>query len=223
MDIIEGLKSRRSIRAYKKDPVSKDTIRKILDAAIRSPSGMNTQPWEFVVAAGSVLNAVREECGKLFNEGTFPTNDMLRKPFEGVYRQRQVDLAIEIFKLMDIAREDKEKRKQWMSRGFRFFDAPCHIVVCADKSMEYHLDMLGIGAILQSICLAALEYGLATCIADQGIMYDHVWRKHCNIADSRRLVAGIAMGYPDWDFPANKLVTSREPVDNMTTWFGFDK
>lgn len=222
MDVIEALKTRRSVRAYKKDPVAKDTVHKILEAAIRTPSGMNTQPWEFVVVAGKALNQVREECGRLFNEGAFPTNDMLRKPFEGVYRQRQVALAMEIFKLMDIAREDKEKRKQWMSRGFRFFDAPCHIAICSDKSMEYHLDMLGIGAMCQSICLAALEYGLATCIADQGIMYDQVWKKYANIPESKRLIAGIAIGYPDWDFPANKLVTSREPVDKITTWLGFE-
>jgi len=80
--------------------------------------------------------------------------------------------------------------------------------------------MLGIGALCQSICLAALEYGLATCIADQGIMYDQVWRKHAGIPDTRRLVAGITIGYPDPDFPANKLVSAREPVESLVTWLG---
>ncbi len=130
----------------------------ILEAAIRTPSGMNTQPWEFVVAAGSVLDQIRDECGRLFDSASFPTNDMLRKPYEGVYRQRQVDLAMQIFQLMGIERDDKEARKKWMSRGFRMFDAPCEIVICADKEMEFHLDMLGIGAICQSICLAAVNY-----------------------------------------------------------------
>ncbi|MDD5311617.1 MAG: nitroreductase [Dehalococcoidia bacterium] len=222
MDIIEALKTRRSIRGFKQDPVSRETIHKILEAAIRTPSGMNTQPWEFVVAGGKVLDRIREECGKLFNQGVIPTNDMLRKPFEGVYRQRQVDLAMQIFSLMGIAREDREARKQWMLRGFRFFDAPCQIVICAEKEMQYHLDMLALGAICQSICLAALGYGLGTCIADQGIMYDHVWRQYAAIPESKRLVAGIAVGYPDNSFPANRLVTGREPVGNITTWLGFD-
>jgi nitroreductase len=221
MDIIEALKSRKSIRGFKKDPVAKATIQAILEAAVRTPSGMNTQPWEFVVASGSALDQIRDECGRLFDAASFPTNDMLRKPYEGVYRQRQVDLAMEIFRLMGIAREDKEARKKWMSRGFRLFDAPCEVVICADREMDFHLDMLGIGAMCQSVCLAALEYGLGTCIADQGIMYDQVWRKYVNIPDSKRLIAGISMGYPDQDFPANKLVTPREPVDKITTWLGF--
>ncbi|MGA2367405.1 MAG: nitroreductase [Dehalococcoidia bacterium] len=221
MDVIEALKSRKSIRGFKKDPVPKATIQAILEAAIRTPSGMNTQPWEFVVASGNALDQIREECSRLFDSASFPTNDMLRKPYEGVYRQRQVDLAMEIFRLMGIAREDKEARKKWMSRGFRLFDAPCEIVICAGMEMEFHLDMLGIGALCQSICLAALEYGLGTCIADQGIMYDQVWRKYASIPDSKRLIAGISLGYPDPDFPANKLVTPREPVDKITTWLGF--
>ncbi|MGD0854304.1 MAG: nitroreductase [Dehalococcoidia bacterium] len=221
MDVIEAIKTRKSIRGFKKDPVSKETIHKILEAAIRTPSGMNTQPWEFVVAGGKDLDLIREECSRLFNEGAFPTNDMLRQPFEGVFKKRQVDLAVELFKLMGIAREDKEARKQWMLRGFRFFDAPCQIIICADKELKYHLDMLGVGALCQTICLAALEYGLGTCIADQGIMYDQVWRKYANIPESKRLIAGISIGYPDLDFPANKLVSSREPVDSITTWLGY--
>ncbi|MCX5996117.1 MAG: nitroreductase [Chloroflexi bacterium] len=221
MNVIEALNSRRSTRGFKKDPVPRDFIHKILEAAVRTPSGMNTQPWEFVVASGKVLDEIREECSKLFNEGSFPTNDMLRKPYEGIYRQRQVDLAMEIFKIIGISREDKEARKKWMLRGFRFFDSPCQIVICAEKEMQYHLDMLGIGAMCQSICLAALDFGLGTCIADQGIMYDQVWRKHAGIPETKRLIAGITIGYPDEGFAVNKMITPREPVDKITTWLGF--
>jgi len=221
LDIIDAINNRRSIRAFKKDPVPKEVINKVLEAAVRAPSGMNTQPWEFVVASGKVLDEIREECNKLFNEQAFPTNDMLRKPYEGVYRQRQVELAMEIFKIIGIKREDREARNKWMLRGFRFFDSPCQIVICADKEMQYHLDMLGIGALCQTIALAALEYGLGTCIADQGIMYDHVWRKYANIPESKRLVAGITIGYPDPGFPVNAMVTPRETVDKITTWLGY--
>jgi len=221
LDVIDAINKRRSIRGFKKDTVPKEVIHKVLEAAVRAPSNINTQPWEFVVASGEVLDEIREECSKLFNEQAFPTNDMLRKPYEGVYRQRQVDLAVEIFKIIGINREDKAARTKWMLRGFRFFDSPCQIVICAEKEMQYHLDMLGIGALCQTICLAALEYGLATCIADQGIMYDHVWRKYAKIPDTKRLVAGITIGYPDPVVPVNAMVTPREPVDEITTWLGY--
>lgn len=221
MDITEAIVTRRSIRGFKKDPVPREILQKILEVAVRAPSGMNTQPWEFIVAGGDALDKIREENTRLFNEGAIPTNDMTPRPFEGIYRQRQVNLAIELFKLMGIAREDKEARHKWMLRGFRFFDSPCEIVICAGKNMDRHIDMIGIGAICQTICLAALEYGLATCIADQGIMYDQVWRRYAGVPESKRVVAGITIGYPDWEFPANKLVSAREPVDNLVTWLGY--
>ena len=55
MNVIEALNSRTSIRAFKSDPVSRETIFKIMEAAIRSPSWANTQPWEIYVAAGEAL------------------------------------------------------------------------------------------------------------------------------------------------------------------------
>jgi nitroreductase len=82
--------------------------------------------------------------------------------------------------------------------------------------------MIGMGTVCQSICLAALEYGLGTCIADQGIWYDQVWRKYADIPENKVLVEGISIGYPDENFPANKLISMREPVDAITIWLGFD-
>jgi nitroreductase len=52
------------------------------------------------------------------------------------------------------------------------------------------------------------------------VLFRSVWRKYANIPDDKRLVAGITIGYPDLDFPANKLVSAREPVDNLVTWLG---
>jgi nitroreductase len=222
MDVIGALKARKRIRGFKPDPVPKEILKNILDAAVRAPSGLNTQPWEFVVAGGDVLNRIRGEITQLFNEGAFPTYEFLRKPFEGIYRQRQVELGMELYRLMGITREDKEKRKQWTLHGLRFFEAPCQIVIYTDRDLQFPLDMIGVGSLCQSICLAALEHGLGTCIADQGIWYEKVWRKHAGIPETKRLIEGIAIGYPDPDHPANKLVTSREAVDNLTTWLGFE-
>jgi nitroreductase len=48
MHIIEAMNVRKSIRGFKPDPVDQNTITKILEAAVRAPSAMNTQPWEFL-------------------------------------------------------------------------------------------------------------------------------------------------------------------------------
>lgn len=221
MDIIEAIRLRKSIRGYKPDPVPKEILREIMDIAIRTPSTLNTQPWEITVVSGEVLDNIRWGNIEMLNSGATPEPETTSKPFEGKYRQRQVELAIQIFNLMGIAREDKVKRAEWTQRGFRFFDAPVAFILSMDKSLdESALNLLDIGALIQTICLAALNYGLGTCINDQSIMFPEVVKRFTDIPQSKRLVICIAIGYPDWDFPANKLESKREPVDNIATWCG---
>ena len=220
MDIVEAIRSRKSIRGFRPDPVPKEVLRDILDIATRAPSAMNTQPWEITVVAGEVLDKIREGSVKGLVSGATPYGGSEGRPYEGVYRQRQVDLAIQIFQLMGIAREDREKRAEWMQRGLRFFDAPAGIILSVDSSLDQRTALIDIGIITQTICLAALDYGLGTCIHDQGIMFPDVVRAAAGISESKRLTMCIAIGYPDWDFPANKLESKREPVDGVTAWHG---
>jgi len=190
MDIIEAIKTRKSIRAFKPDPVSKKILWEILEVAGRAPSSLNSQPWEFTVIAGDALNNVKQDLVAKVNKGEpiQPDHSVVGWPSDSVYRKRQVELAIKLFSLMGIQREDKEKRAQWMERGF----------------------------------LAALHHGLCTCIEDQGVMYPDVVRKFAGIPESKRIIISIAIGYPNWDFPANKLESPRESVENNTTWIGFE-
>ena len=224
MDVIEAVKKRKSIRGYKPDPVSKQILEQLLELAIRAPSAMNTQPWEFTVLTGDVLENVRRSNVDLLRSGVPPNPEhvVTAWPKESIYRERQVDLAKQLFRLMDIPREDKEKRAKWLERGFRYFDAPAAIILSTDRCLSESGPLLDIGAAIQTICLAALHYGLGTCVEDQGTMYPEVLRKYGHIPDSKRIIAAIAIGYPDWDFPANKVETARESIKNVSTWLGFD-
>ncbi len=222
MDVIEAIRTRKSIRGYKPDPVPKEILREILEIATRSPSTMNTQPWEITVLAGEALDNIRKANIEMLTSGNLPNPDIQMKPYEGTYRQRQVDLAVQIFQLMGIAREDREKRDAWTARGFRFFDAPAAIILSVDNSLDPSRPLSDIGTIAQTICLAAVNYGLGTCINGQGIMFPDVVRRFTGMPESKLMILCIAIGYPDWEFPANKLETKREPIENNTTWHGFD-
>jgi len=224
MDVIEAVKKRKSIRGYKPSPVPKWVLEQILELASHAPSAMNTQPWEFTVLTGDVLENVKQSNVELFKSGAPPNPEhvVVSWPRESIYRQRQVNLAKQLFQLMDIPREDKEKRAKWLERGFRYFDAPAVIIMSTDRCLSESGPLLDIGAVIQTICLTALHFGLGTCIEDQGTMYPEVLRKYAHIPESKRIIMAIAIGYPDWDFPANKLETEREPIENITTWLGFD-
>lgn len=222
MDIIETLRSRKSIRGYKPDPVPKEILKEILEIASRSPSAKNAQPWEITVVAGEVLEQIKRGNLEMLASGAIPNPDVPYKDFHGVYKGRQVALAIQLFELMGIDRKDRDKRAAWNQRGLRFFDAPAAIILTVDTSLDKSATQFDLGIITHAICLAALNYGLGTCINGQAIMYPEVVRKFTGIPKSKRITMSIAIGYPDWDFPANKLESKREPVESITSWYGFD-
>ncbi|NPU85965.1 MAG: nitroreductase [Syntrophaceae bacterium] len=220
MNISEAIRKRKSIREFKPDPVPRDILREILETAGRAPSAMNTQPWKFLVVTGDALERIKKENVEKLRAGEIPKEEhpVVGWSPDSVYRKRQVALAMQLFERMGIRREDKEERARWLERGFRFFDAPAAIILLTDRALLEGTCILDVGAVMQSICLAALEHGLGTCIEDQGVMYPDVVRKHGRIPDSDRIVIAIAIGYPNPDFPANRLESPREPVDSITVW-----
>jgi nitroreductase len=154
-------------------------------------------------------------------EGTPFSPDIPLEVYDGIYRQRQVSLAIKLFELLDIKREDKKKRLEWTQKGYRFFDAPAAIIISTGKKLENTWALFDAGCMAQTICLVALKFGLGTCIEVQGISYTDVIRKHASIDQSQQILMGIAIGYPDETYPANSLVTPREKLDSVSSWIGF--
>ncbi len=224
MNIIEAIRTRKSIRDFTADPVPQHILKKIIKVAVRAPSAENSQPWEFTIVAGDILDTIRKTNIEKLKSRALPHPDLAAEglPRDSVYRRRQIEIAKQLFGLMDIPREDLEKRDRWMELGFRYFNAPAAIIISVDRSLSYPRPIFDIGSATQNICLAALNYGLGTCIANQGITYPEVLHEFAKIPESKRIVISIAIGYPNWDFPANKVVSERESIENITTWVGFD-
>ena len=217
MDIIEAISLRKSIRGYKPDPVTKDIIKEILEIATRAPSAMNTQPWDITVMAGEALDKIKQANVERFDSGEAPPSYTNGRGFTGKYREHQITLGIQLFQLMGIAREDTEKRTEWMRKGFRFWDAPAVIILSTDESLTDRA-YFDIGALAQTVTLTALRYGLGTCIQMVGIIYPDIIRKFTGIPESKRISLCLTIGYPDWDFPANSVHSEREPIENIVTW-----
>jgi nitroreductase len=56
LDILETIKSRRSIRKFSSAPVPEDLVERVLDAGRWAPSGLNNQPWRFAVIRDGAIN-----------------------------------------------------------------------------------------------------------------------------------------------------------------------
>jgi len=223
VDIIKTIKERKSIRGYLPKPVPVEIVREILDISRRAPSALNTQPWEITAVAGEALEKIRQENVKLLGAQA-PAEE--HSDYPAFYKPRSRELGIELFRLMRIQREDQEARTQWVQRGFRFFDAPVGIVISVDKSLLEGgawatWAIYDCGALAQTICLVAMEYGLGTCIEAAAVAYRDVIRKHTGISKDKEVVIGISLGYPDPNFPANANYSKRVPFDEVVSLRGF--
>ena len=219
----EVVLGRRSIRGYKPAPVPKAVIREVIEIAMRAPSSLNTQPWNFYVVAGAPLDRIRAGNTERTLAGV-PSSREFRShgDYGGAHRERQIGVAKQLFGAMGIERHDQEKRQDWVLRGFRQFDAPVSIVVTYDRSIHGgDIGPFDCGAVANALVNAAWSRGLGCVINSQGIMQSPVVREHAGIPDDQVIMICIAMGYPDDSFAANAVVSQRKSVDEAAVFVGF--
>ncbi|HEY5646832.1 MAG TPA: nitroreductase [Pseudomonadales bacterium] len=220
-DVVIG---RRSIRGFKPVPVPKELIREVIELAMRAPSSLNTQPWNFYAVSGEPLDRIRKGNTER-NLAGMPDSREFRGhgAYKGVHRERQKEIAGQLFEAMGIAWEDKAGRQDWVLRGFRQFDAPVSIVVTFDRSIHGgDIGPFDCGAVTNALVNAAWSRGLGCVINSQGIMQSPVVREHAGIPEDQVIMICVAMGFPDDDFPANAVVSKRKSVDEAAVFVGFD-
>ena len=216
--------ARGSIRGYKTDPIPRETLEEIIHIAKQAPSSMNTQPWHFHVLTGEPLERIRKGNTEKMMAGSSVDREIkLNHGYEGPHRERQVEIAVQLFEAMGIARDDKARRMDWVMRGFRQFDAPVSIVITVDKALAddtiAHFDC---GAATYGLVLAAWSKGIGSVINGQGIMQSSVVRENANIPEDQVIMTCVAMGYPDESFVANDVKSRRSPNDKVASFIGFD-
>ena len=221
-DVVLG---RRSARGFKREPVPKALIREVIEMAMRAPSSLNTQPWNFYVVSGAPLDRIRAGNTER-NLAGVPDSREFRGhgAYAGEHRERQIEIAKQLFGAMGIAREDKVGRQDWVLRGFRQFDAPISVVVTYDRSIHGgDIAPFDCGAVTNALVNAAWSRGLGCVINSQGIMQSPVVREHAGIPEDQVIMICVAMGFPDDSFPANAVVSQRKSVDDAAVFVGFDE
>jgi nitroreductase len=224
MDYEDIAQDRRSIRGYKTDPIPREVLEEIIHIAKHAPSSMNTQPWHFHVLTGEPLERIRKGNTEKMMAGSSVDREIkLNHGYEGPHRERQIEIAVQLFEAMGIARDDKERRMDWVMRGFRQFDAPVSIVITVDKALaEDTIAHFDCGAATYGLVLAAWSKGIGSVINGQGIMQSSVVRENANIPEDQVIMTCVAMGYPDDSFVANDVKSRRSPNDKVASFIGFD-
>lgn len=219
MTIEDAIRGRKSTRAFLKKPVPRELIARILETAGRSPSGSNIQPWKVWVLDGEAREQLVRDLLERYDtsgEGKreynyYPVN--WREP----YLARRRACGWGLYSTMGITREDKKGMHAQRRQNYEFFGAPVGLMFSIDRDMEIG-SWLDCGMFLQSIMVAARQFGLETCPQAAFCSFHEVIQKRIGIPQSEMLVCGMALGYPDTSAKVNTFTTEREPLETYVRW-----
>jgi nitroreductase len=222
MNVIDVMKSRFTCRAFTAEPVQRDMILKIMEAAIKAPSWGNTQPWEIFVASGDSAERLRKAYSDRFANDVPVKPDIARplpKDWPAALKERYEQLRNDRADFLGLERDNHKDMNSLMARNFSFFDAPSVIFLCMDRTLT-PWSLFDLGSISQSIMLAACEYGLGTAVAVQLASYPDLLRQELEIPESLAVCIGIAIGHIDTSSPQNVFRSTRRPIGEVLRFRG---
>ena len=222
MLVDDALLARKSVRAFRSDPVPRALLEEVLAMASRAPSGTNVQPWKVHVVGGEVRARLEREV--LAHRETRPSDDRAEFPRTSKrkepYVSRMRKLGKDMYTLVGVPKGDERASWNQWGRNYKFFDAPVGLIFTIDKELDC-MAYVDLGIFLQSLMLAAKARGLDTCAQGAWNNYWSVTRRVLDVPDDQYIVCGISLGYADDGAAVNALVSEREPVSSFATFHGF--
>lgn len=220
MNVITALQKRKSVRAFLDKEVEEDKINAILTAARHAPSGTNTQPWQVAVVSGDTKLKLQAEIESKFRRGDKAEPDYRYYPEKWLepYKSRRLACGLQMYSTLKVEREDKQRRLDLWAANYRAFDAPVMLLFFMHGCMQRG-SFIDYGMFLQSLMLAAVEQGLASCPQASLADYPELIKTTLNYPPDSILLCGLSLGYEDKQALINFYRTPREEVSTFTRYF----
>ncbi len=224
MSVSEAVETRMSCRAFLPKQVPHAMVRELLEKARRAPSGGNLQPWRVYVlggaALGDFLTVVRGKREQL-PEGEGTEYPIYPPKLDDPYRARRYQCGEDLYKTIDIARDNRAGRLSQWGRNFDLFGAPLAMFFAIGRSMGA-AQWSDLGMFIQTLMLLARESGLHTCAQESWAMWHRTVSEFFHFPEDLMLFCGLCLGYRDETAPINTLRTQRAALDEFATFRGFD-
>ena len=220
MRVEQALRNRKSCRAFLDCPVDPKIIRSIIVRAARAPSNGNLQPWQIYVLTGNALASLKQAARQHLDDQTplpTPEYQVYPKPLKDVYDQRRQAIGEDLYRVLGIAREDKQKRRGQFAKNAQMFHAPVGLFAYIDRSLSYG-QWMDLGMYLQSVMLLCEEHGLATCAQGYWTFFHETVRQATGAPDIYMLACGLAIGFEDQSAPINGVQSARVAIDDFAVF-----
>jgi nitroreductase len=218
MELLEGIRTRKTFRGFTAEKVSKEIIQEILLDGHMAPSASNMQPWNFHVLTGTPLSELCDNIEDFHKNKKVLYNLAKDRKIPEKYMQRRNKLFKELRPVISALGD--ENRQFIESGSIRFYDAPILIFITTDRDLPEN-KLMDIGMAAENIMLSAHARGLATCAIAYTLLYSEPIKNCLNLTDNTETVLSISLGYPDNSFPINTFRSSREDLNSVIFWQGF--
>lgn len=223
MSVTEAVATRRSVRRFLPDPVSREVLERVLGKAQQSPSGGNVQPWNAQVITGEPLLRLNAAVAEVIPQGRAahsPEYAIYPAELAGAYETRRYGVGEAMYAALRIGREDKRGRLAQFMDNFRGFGAPVLMLVHTPRYMGPP-QWSDIGMWLQTVMLLLREEGLDSCAQEAWAVYQKQVRACIAIPEDHVFFCGMAIGWRDRDAAVNKFVVPRAPISEVIGFEGF--
>ncbi|MFZ9038897.1 MAG: nitroreductase [Gammaproteobacteria bacterium] len=212
------VRDRRSIRGFLPTPVAAEVLERVFETAAFAPSNCNTQPWYSHVVSGEMRDRLSGIFMQTIGQGKHSLDFPYEAKYDGIYRQRQLDVGLLLYKALGVTREDGEGKRQAFLRNLEFFDAP-HVVFIFMPEWCGIREACDVGMYAQTLMLAMRAHGIASCPQTiLGYDADSV-RRELEIDPDMKLLFGISFGYEDRSLPENRIIPDRATLDEHVKFY----
>ena len=219
MDLIEGIETRRSIRAFKDTPIPEETLNKILKVAANSPSFTNTQPWEVAVVCGEKKEDLSKIIYDLASKKAETRPDLPRPTgWPPEHEARSRDHGKLRLAALGVKRDDETEREKLSLMNFEFYGGPCAILLFMDGSLN-EWSIFDMGLFAQNLILAAHSFGVESCLQASVTNYAREIKKFLGLKESKKLLICISLGYPDNEAKLNTYRAIKQKPEEFTKWY----
>jgi len=215
MNINDALLKRSSIRHFENKVIPQGTLERVLNNALKSPSGGNAQPYRIAIASGSVKDQIKSELSEKFtsaneiqrlplpqkiwqgfSKGVMPDGDFNPNvKYKGELKERKFACGMGLYETLGVGRSDRAGRNEQMKRNFEFFDAPTVIFIFVNAQLG-HYSTLDAGIFMQSLMLSAVSEGLGTCPQAALAIWGSPIKRQFKVDKDYKLICGMSIGYP---------------------------
>lgn len=218
--VSDVMRSRRTVRAFRDQPVARELVEEVLRDAAAAPSGANMQPWRVYVVAGTVKDTL---CAAVLaaargGKGLPPAH--LPEPLPEVFRSRMADFGARYYRSLGIERSDVQARAGQTERNYFFFGAPVGLIFSIDRRLKAH-SWIDLGLFAQGLMLSAKARGLDTCPQVSFAPFHEAISSVLGMPSEEVTVFGMSLGYGDLKAAVNRTEMPRQPPESFARLIGF--